>query len=187
MTLTTMDIYLIVLIVASLVVGFFWGATRSIMMVAAWLAAFVAGAYLRLQLGSYLASEWSSFEVGFSEMAAYGLIYLAILVAAPVLIIVSTRGSQRFFSSQGLDDVVGALIAGGVAILAIAGIMTIFATYYGQGEPVVLVAGGPQWTADVYQAMLDSSVGTFVDERVIPVLGAILGPILPPDVREVMV
>jgi hypothetical protein len=187
MTLTTMDIYLVVLIVASLVVGFFWGATRSLMMVAAWLVAFVAGAYLRLQLGSYLASEWSSFAVGFSEMAAYGLIYLAILVAAPVLIVVSTRGSQRFFSSQGLDDIVGALIAGGVAVLAIAGIMAIFATYYGQGEPVVVAAGGPQWTADVYQALLDSTVGGFVDERVIPVLGNILGPILPPDVREVMV
>lgn len=187
MTLVTMDIYLLVIIVASLVVGFFWGASRSLMMVGAWLLAFVAGAYLRLQLGSYLASQWTNFRSDFSEMAAFGLIYLAIMLAAPVLIVVSTRGSQRFFRSQGLDDIAGAVVAGGVAVLAIAGLMVIFATFYGEGDPLVIATGGPQWTADIYQSLLDSTIGGFVDEQVIPVLGAILGPILPPDVREVMV
>ena len=56
MTIGAMDIYLLVIIVSTLVVGFFWGAARSVMLLAAWLFAFVAGAYLQLQLGSYLAS-----------------------------------------------------------------------------------------------------------------------------------
>ena len=76
MTIGTMDIYLLVIIVASLVVGFFWGAARSVMLLAAWLLAFLAGAYLKLQLGSYLAKEWPNYSAHFADMAAFGIIYL---------------------------------------------------------------------------------------------------------------
>ncbi len=181
-----MDIYLLVIIVAALVVGFFWGAVRSLMLLAAWLLAFVSGAYLQLQLGSYLAGQWTDYSAGFSEMAAFGLIYMGMLLAAPIVIVASTRGSQRFFAHQALDDVTGALVAMSVAVLGIAGLMIVLATFYGSGEPFVDPAGGPAWTAQLYQSLLDSTIGSAIDERLIPILGAILGPILPPDVREVM-
>ena len=79
MTIGTMDIYLLVIIVAALVLGFFWGAVRSLMLLAAGLLAFVTGAYLQLQLGSYLAGQWTDYAAGFSEMAAFALIYLGML------------------------------------------------------------------------------------------------------------
>ncbi|MFV2062873.1 MAG: CvpA family protein, partial [Chloroflexota bacterium] len=74
-----MDIFLLVIIVSTMVVGFFWGAARSLMLLAAWLLAFLAGAYLRLQLGSYLASQWTFYDASFAEMAAFGLIYMGLL------------------------------------------------------------------------------------------------------------
>ena len=186
MTIGTMDIYLLVIIVAALVLGFFWGAVRSLMLLAAGLLAFVTGAYLQLQLGSYLAGQWTNYAAGFSEMAAFALIYLGMLLAAPFIIVASTRGSQQFFANQALDDVVGALVAMCAAILGIAGLMIVLATYYGSGDPFVDPAGGPTWTAQLYQSLLDSTIGQAIQERLIPALGAVLGPILPPDVREVM-
>jgi uncharacterized membrane protein required for colicin V production len=186
MTIGTMDIYLLAIIVAALVVGFFWGAVRSLMLLAGWLLAFVIGAYLQLQLGSYLASEWTNYLSSFSEMAAFGIIYIGILLAAPIFILASTKGTQQFFASQALDDVAGALVAMSVAVLGIAGLMVILATFYGSGEPFVDPAGGPTWTAQLYQSLVDSTIGGAIADRLIPVLGAILGPILPPDVREVM-
>ncbi len=95
MTIGAMDIYLLVIIVAALLVGFFWGAARSVTLLAAWLFAFVAGAYLQLQLGSYLASQWPEFVASFSEMAAFGIVYVGLLLAAPFLIMVGTQGGQR--------------------------------------------------------------------------------------------
>jgi hypothetical protein len=45
--------------------------------------------------------------------------------------------------------------------------------------------GGPEWTASLYQSLLDSNIGRGVNEHLVPLVGALLGPILPADVREV--
>ena len=181
----TTDIFLLVIIVSVLIVGFFWGAARSVMLLAAWLLAFLAGAYLQLELGSYLASQWTDFVPSFNQMAAYGIIFVGIIIAAPLVIYVITRGSQRVSRYQVLDDLVGAFFAVFVAVLSIAAVMIILSTFYGTNLEVVDSAGGPLWTADLYQNLLDSNIGAGINETLIPIIGTILGPILPPDVREV--
>lgn len=187
MTIGAMDIYLLVIIVSALLVGFFWGSARSVMLLAGWLLGFLAGAYLQLQLGSYLASQWPEFAPSFSEMAAFGVIYLGLLLAAPILIMVGTQGNQRLSHIQSLDDIMGATLSTVVALLGIAGVMIVLATFYGTEGPVVDAEGGPLWTADLYEALLSSNIGSGIQEHLIPIMGSVLGPILPPDVREVMV
>ena len=187
MTIGTMDIFLLVILVAALMVGFFWGAARSLMLLAAWLLSFLAGAYLKLELGSYLASEWPEFAASFSEMAAFGVIYMGLLLAAPFIIVISTRGSQNLTTYAVLDDLVGAAFAVAVAVLGIAGLVIVMSMYYGVDPVIVDIAGGPEWTADLYQALIDSNIGAGIAEQLVPLLGSVLGPILPPDVREVMI
>ena len=184
MTIGTTDIFLLVIIVSTLVVGFFWGAMRSLMLLAGWIIAFLAGAYLQTDLGAYLARQWANFDALFNQMAAFALIYIAILVAAPVVIFMVTRSSQRVTRWQVLDDLVGALFAVFVAVLGIAGVMIILATYYGS-DPVVNVAGGPQWTANLQQSLLLSSIGGNIYEHLVPIIGAIFGPGMPSSVNEV--
>ena len=101
-------------------------------------------------------------------MAAFGIIYVGILLAAPIVILASTKGSQQFFASQALDDVAGALVAMAVAVLGIAGLMIVLATFYGSGEPFVDPAGGPAWTAQLYQSLVDSTIGGAIADRIIP-------------------
>lgn len=185
MTIGNTDIFLLVIIVSTLVVGFFWGAVRSLMLFAGWLLAFFAGAYLQTELGAYLARQWDNFDPAFSQMAAYGLIFSAILVGAPVVIFIVTRSSQRVTRWQVLDDLTGALFAVFVAVLGIAGVMIILATYYTPGDPVVDVAGGPQWTANLYQSLLISNIGGNIWEHLVPIIGFVLGPFLPDSVNEV--
>jgi uncharacterized membrane protein required for colicin V production len=185
MTIGTTDIFLLVIIVSTLVVGFFWGAVRSLMLFAAWILAFLAAAYLQTELGAYLARQWDNFEPAFNQMAAFGLIYVAILVAAPVVIFVVTRSSQRVTRWQVLDDLVGALFAVFVAVLGIAGVMIVLATFYGDGDPVVDPAGGPQWTANLYQSLLLSNIGGNIWDHLVPIIGFVMGPILPDSVNEV--
>lgn len=181
----TTDIFLLVIIVSVLITGFFWGAVRSVMLLAAWLFAFLAGAYLQLELGTYLANQWTDFVSSFSLMAAYGIVYVGVLVAAPFVIFVITRSNQHVSRSQVLDDLVGAFFAVFVAVLGIAGIMIILSTFYGTGNEVVDATGGPQWTATLYQSLLDSNIGSGIENTLIPIIGTILGPLLPADVREV--
>jgi uncharacterized membrane protein required for colicin V production len=185
MTIGTTDIFLLVIIVSTLVVGFFWGAMRSLMLLAAWLFAFLAGAYLQTDLGAYLARQWDNFDPAFNQMAAYGLIYGGILAAAPVIIFFVTRSNQRVTRWQVLDDLVGALFAVFVAVLGIAGVMIVLATYYGDGSPLVDVASGPQWTANLFESLLASNIGGNIWEHVVPIIGFVLGPVLPESVNEV--
>ncbi len=185
MSIGTMDIFLLVIIVSTLVVGFFWGAARSVMLLAAWLLAFLAGAYLKLELGSYLARQWDNFPPAYSEMAAFGLIYMGLLLAAPVVIMAITRGSQRVTRFQVLDDLTGALFAVFVSVLGIAGLLIVLSTFYGPANDLVPNPGGPEWTANLYQSLLESNIGAGIDKHLVPLIGSLLGPILPASVREV--
>ncbi len=152
---------------------------------AAWLLAFLIGAYLKTELGSYLTQQWRNFPAGFSDMAAFGLIFVALLLAAPVIIFVGTRGSQSVSRFQVLDDLVGAFFAVFVAVLGIAGLLIVLSTFYGSDAAVIDPAGGPQWTANMYQSLLGSSIGSSIDRHLVPIIGTLLGPVLPADVREV--
>jgi hypothetical protein len=185
MTIGTTDIFLLVIIVSTLVVGFFWGALRSLALLAAWVLIFIAGAYLKTELGSYLASEWGQFSAQYNDMAAFGIIFVGLLLAAPFVIFFTTRGGQRLTRYQVLDDISGAVLAVLVAVLGIASVMIILAMFYGTGTTVVDAEGGPQWTATLYQSLLLSSIGSGINDVVVPFIGTVLGPFLPQDVREV--
>jgi uncharacterized membrane protein required for colicin V production len=185
MDIGTTDVFLLVIIVSALIVGFFWGAVRSLMLLAAWLLAFLAGAYLKLEFGSFLAAQWPNFSSSWSEMAAFGLIFMGLLLAAPILIVVLSRSGQQVTRSQVLDDVVGAAVAAFVAVLGIAGLMIVFSTYYDATETFIDPTGGPDWTATMFQSLLTSNIGGEIYERIVPVIGTLLGPILPIDVRAV--
>ncbi len=187
MTIGTTDIFLLVIIVSTLVVGFFWGALRSLLLLAGWVLAFLAGAHLKTELGAYLAREWGQFSAQYNDMAAFGIIYVGLLLAAPVFIFMTTRGNQRVTRYQVLDDLVGAAFATFVAIIGIGGVMVVLATFYGTGPNVVETGGGPQWTATLYQSLLQSNIGNNIYEHVMPIIGTILGPLLPEDVREAFV
>ncbi len=185
MIIGTTDIFLLVIIVSTLVVGFFWGAARSLMLLGGWLLAFLAGAYLRPEVGSYLAQQWTPFPPAFSEMAAFGLIYVGLLLAAPVLVVILSRGNQHLTRFQVLDDLAGALVAVFVAVLGIAGMLIVLSTFYGTEDTIIGAQGGPEWVSNLYQSLLNSSIGSSINEHLVPLIGTLLGPILPADVREV--
>ena len=118
-------------------------------------------------------------------MAAFGIIYVFLLIGTPVIIFSVSRSSQRITRYQVFDDLVGAGFAVFVAALGIAGILIVLATFYGDGQPVVEQAGGPDWTANLYQSLLLSNIGSSINDHLVPIIGFVLGPVLPANVREV--
>lgn len=186
MTIGAVDIFLLVIIVGSLVIGFFWGALRSLMLLAGWLLAFFAGAYLQVDLGTYLARQWANYPAAFSQMAAFGIIYVFLLLAAPFFVFSVTRSGQTVTRSQVLDDLVGAFFATFVAVLGVAGLLIVLATYYGPG-PVPADVAGPAWTQNFYESLLASTIGGNINDIVVPIIGFVLGPFLPAVVSDVFV
>ena len=118
-------------------------------------------------------------------MAAFGIIYVGLLLAAPVLVMIILRGNQHITRLQVLDDAVGAIFSVFVAVLGIGGVIIVLSTFYGTDSAAVSATGGPVWTANLYASLLESNIGEAVNERMVPFIGFVLGPILPPEVREV--
>jgi hypothetical protein len=102
------------------------------------------------------------------------------------MIVAITRGDLRVSRSQTLDDLAGAAFAMAVAILGVAGVIIVLSSFYGTDALIVDPGGGPEWTAHLYESLLDSTIGGSIARELVPLLGAVLVPILPPDVREVM-
>lgn len=180
----TLDILLLLIIGASLVVGFFWGALRSVMLLAAWLAAFLAGAHLKVTVGSLLARQWIQFHPTFNEMAAFGLVYLGVLAAAPLLIFIGSKGDQSLVRWETLNDLIGAMLAMAAVVLGIAGTIVVLNTFYAAQS---LDGGGaPVWVTEFHHALKASTVGSGIEERLLPIMEPILRLLLPADVNRAM-
>jgi uncharacterized membrane protein required for colicin V production len=67
------------------VLGFAQGLLRQVVSVFWWLIAFVIAAQFRTPVGAYLGGYWTTLAPGYSEMIAFGLLFLVIFLLANVL------------------------------------------------------------------------------------------------------
>jgi hypothetical protein len=178
---TSGDVVLLLIIGASFLLGFLWGVVRSLLMLAAWFVVFIVSAYLSEPVGNYLSGQWNNLEHGYVHMVAFGLLYGAGLIVAVILVWQGTRGSQGLTRFAFLDDLVGGLVLAGVAVLGIAGVMVVLGTYYTSAPTLT-----GDWSANIYHALLLSSVGSSINQNVLPGLSSILGPVLPASIRHTM-
>lgn len=183
--MTTFDIVLVLIIAGAFVIGFLWGVIRSLLMLAAWFAVFLLAALLSVPVGDYLTTQWSAYDTHWNHMAAFAILYFAGLVLAAILIWVGIKGAQGLSKYRLLDDVVSGTIMAIVAVLGITGVIVLLATAYRGSLGFAVI--GPDWTREVYQALLDSRIGDAITRTIIPPLGTVLGPLLPSYVRQVMV
>lgn len=181
--MTNADIVLLLLIAGAFLVGFFWGVIRGLLALAAWVVVFVVAAYLATPLGDYLSGQWSQFGVKFNHTLGFGIAAAVLYVVVLVLIQFTTRGAQDVSRFPVLDDLVGGFLGVLIAVLVFAGTIMVLRTAYG---PAATVGPGlgPAWMADLYRALVDSTIGSRINEGLVPGLNSILGPLLPPDIRQ---
>ncbi len=185
--MTSIDIVLVLLIAGAFVLGFLWGVIRSLLMLGAWFLVFVVAALLSVPFGDYLTHQWNSYSADWDHMAAFAILYIGGLIASVILAWVSVRGPQGVTRYKMLDDIGSGALMAFVAVLAIAGIVTILATAYA-GPPGADNVVGPDWTRDLYNSLIHQSrIGSGIHDTLVPALGTILGVLLPGYVREVMV
>ena len=182
---TTFDIVLVLVIAGAFVIGFLWGPIRSLLMLAGWFAVFLLAALLSVPVGDYLNGQWTAYDTHWNHMAAFAILYFSGIVLAGILCWIGIKGAQGLSKYRLLDDIVSGTIMAIVAVLSITGLIVLLATAYRGSLGFAVV--GPDWTREVYQSLLDSRIGDALVRSIIPVLGTVLGPLLPSEVRQVMV
>lgn len=182
--MTSADILLVLIIGGAALIGFFWGVLRMLLLLAGWVVVFIAAAYVADPLGRYLASQWTSLGAAFNYMAAFGIAYALGFILAIILVLTTTRGAQDLTRFPLLDDFAGAASGAAIAVLALAGLVVILRTFYGDTAPGVGM--GLDWTLSLYRGLVESVIGRDIARTLVPVLGTVLGPVLPAAVRSAM-
>lgn len=174
------DIAIIVLLILFALVGFFRGALRQLIALGASLIAFVVAAQGRGILADWMRAQEPDFSVEYANMLGFLVSFLILLIAA--LAIIELSGRTTTLSNWAIvEAVVGGAALLLVGVLAITGVLFALDTYY---------ALPPAFTAEVdlvrelHTALGESRIATALHDILVPLVQSLLGPLLPPDVRD---
>ena len=146
---------------------------------------FVAGAYLRGPAGGLVHALLPKVPEQYAGMIGYSVAFSALLLvfnlfSSRILSKVATTGL-----SQMADKVLGVIFGGLEAILILSAAIVILHTYTAEGSAV----GGITdlgFLHDVRLAVDDSTIGRLLEDTTVPIVLAILGPLLPTDIKAIV-
>ena len=177
------DIALVVLLAAASLLGVLRGAVRQLIVLGAWLVTFIVAAYLRAMVGDWIASNASEYSREHVEMLAFLASFL-VLFSLAVLVIEIGGSTIRVTERVALDEVLGGFLALGATLLAIASVAIALETYYAASPPVG--AAELDIVRELHLAFDRSGIVRAMHDSLIPGLIALLGPLLPQDVRLII-
>lgn len=181
--MTSADIILLLILAGSFLVGFFWGVVRGLLSLAAWVVVFLLAAQLSVPLGDYLAKQWTSFTSDYNHMLAFLIVYALLFVVSLILIQIGVKGSQDVSRWPLVDDLLGGALLVTLAVLAIAGTITILQMFY---HPEAASSASAAWTQQLYNALHTSTIGGQIESGLVPFIISIFSPLLPAGVNSAL-
>ena len=179
------DLFLVLFIAGYVVGGFRTGLLRRLAGLAFIAIGLIAGAYLRVPVGALVAGVFKEVPPEYADMVGYAVVFVVIvaalnLVSTPIL----KRATVGGFS-QATDRTLGAVLGGVEAVLILSAAIVILDTYFGTGGSLGEVPGLGILTS-VSEALDASTIGQFLERTTVPLVLAILGPLLPKDVSSIV-
>jgi uncharacterized membrane protein required for colicin V production len=172
------DVVLLVIFGGAFLVGAWRGALRQMLVIGAWLISFLAAAYLRDGVATWLAPQQPDLSWQYNEMVAFLLVFGFLFTLATVII--EFAGTRMDVSKrQWLDDGLGGVLGVCVAILVVGSVLIIFDSYYAGGYPVSLELTG---LSEVHAGLTGSVIGQALHNSLVPGLLALGGLLLPANV-----
>ena len=177
------DLVIALLLLGGFVVGFLQGSPRALIALAGWALTFVLAAQLRAPVGDFLSRTATPYAAGYARMLGFGIVFLVTLAAVFVGIAVAYRDTRHLTRFTLADELVGGLLGLLVMLLVLSSVIVVLDSYYAAGA-----AGGGDigWITDLDRSLAGSGIANAVRTSLIPVLGAVLDPLLPSTVRAVM-
>jgi membrane protein required for colicin V production len=175
------DIVIIVLLILFGLIGFFRGALRQLIALGAWLVAFVLAAQGRGLLGDWMRAQEPDFSVEYSNMLGFLVTFLILLLAA--LAVIELSGRTVTLSSRVIvDEFVGGAALLLFGVLALSGVLFVLDTYY--AVPPAGFTAEVDLVRQLHTALGESRIATALHDTLVPLVQELLGPLLPPDVRD---
>lgn len=174
------DVVLIVLLVAGFLLGYVRGALRQLIVLGAFLVAFLVAPYLRAPVGDFIMANAHEYSREYVDMLAFLASFVVLFLVA--LLVIEIGGKTVHLSERPLvDELLGGFVMLGVTLLAIAAVVIALDSYY--LNPVLGATEQPI-VHEIHAALERSAIVDAMHNALIPGLIAILGPLLPPDIRS---
>ena len=174
------DVAIVILLVALALIGFFRGALRQLLALGAWLVALVVAAQTRNVLADWMIAQEPDFSRQYANMLAFLIGFLILLIAA--LAIIELSGRTITLSHRAIvEEFGGSALLLLVGVLAISGVLFALDTYY--AVPTGFTAE-VDLVRQVHAALGESRIATALHDTLVPLVQSLLGPLLPPDVRQ---
>lgn len=176
------DIALVLLLAAGFLLGVARGGVRQLIVLGAWLVTFILSAHLRGPLGDWIAGNAAAYSRAHVDMLAF-LAGFLVLFGLAVLIIEIGGSTIRLTKRVGVDQILGGILALGATLLMIAAVTVALDSYYALSPP----PGAAEFDLvhKLNEAFDRSAIIGFLHDSLIPGLMALLGPLLPADIRAV--
>ena len=168
------------LLVIGVLLGVFRGALRQLIILGAWIVVFIVSIYLRQTVGDFLVGNLPEFSREYIDMLAF--LSTFVILFTLVVIVVELRGATVHLSKRpAVDEILGALLGLGWMVLAVASFSIALDSFYLLGQP----AGAVEITIvrEIHQAFDRSAIVATLHDSLIPGVVAILGFLLPSEIR----
>jgi uncharacterized membrane protein required for colicin V production len=178
------DVLLLVLVGVGFGVGFLRGTVRALLAVGAWAVCFLIASYLRVPIGSWLATN-GSLDALYAEMLAFGAVFFALFIGI-VLVIMFSRTPTSITGHPLIDDIVGGLVGGFAALLVAAGLVVILVatTTSRLRRRPFRWSRSDLWLTSI--ARWPVRMAATIDDTVVRWVAFLLGPVIPTEVLTAM-
>lgn len=178
-----LDLIIVLLLAGGFVLGFFRGAMRQLSSIGAWLISFLLAAHLAAPMGRWLAEQAPTYSVEYSTFLSFGAIFLLLITAGALLFQVA--GSNVSLTRNELvDDVIGGVLGALLVLLVVAALVVVLDSYFSLADQPLTAEF--QLLRETYNVSLDSAIANTLRNSLIPLIGTLLNPILPHELRAVM-
>jgi uncharacterized membrane protein required for colicin V production len=180
-----MDVLLVGFIGGFIFGGWRTGFLRRVLGLVFLLVSFLAGAYLRVPVGAAAAAFFPSISSDYANLVGYTIVFPVVLGA---LHIVSTLliGDVRLQGiSKEVDKALGAVFGGIEAVLILSVVVVILDTYFGTSSHLGQTADFA-YLRSLTQALNSTTTVGLLRDSTVPVVLAVLGPLLPTDLQSIL-
>lgn len=182
--MTPFDVVALVFLVGWFIVGYVQGIVRRVFGIIALVFALLVAAQLRQPLGDYLAQQWTNAPAEYSDMVAFGALFLAMWIALSVGIQLAYRPAPLLPRYPAVDEVLGGVLGLLEAALLLIVLLLVTDPYFTSTAGQSAAAGEFAPVRTLHDLLNSSLTADYLRHHVIPGIVGLLGFLFPSDVVQ---
>ena len=177
------DLLVGLVLVAGFIVGYLQGGVRRLIGIITVLFSLIVASQLRGALGDFLAANWGQFPPGYTDMLAFGFLFVLLVIVSAIVTEVYYERGPLLPKWRFADPIIGGLLGIFQALLLVGALVLILDSYF-ETPDLIVSAAELTWLRDLANAVDVSRTAAFFRADALPALFALVGFFIPEELRN---